>query len=118
MAEAAAGAAAVAPPAAVGSGKVGVASVGQFLTSAGPLKVREEADPFSLDVGVIEKGNIVKVLETSDLWVRVSYRGREDGWALTANKRGPVLLPAEGGPAAASRAFDAQEAAFAAAATA
>lgn len=28
-----------------------------------PLKIREEADPFSLDVGVMEKGGIVKVLE-------------------------------------------------------
>lgn len=52
------------------------------------------------------------------MWVRVSYRGREDGWVLTANKRGPILLPAEGGPAAAAKAFDVQEAAFAAAAAA
>lgn len=52
------------------------------------------------------------------MWVRVSYRGRDDGWVLTANKRGPILLPAEGGDAAASREFDAQEAAFAAAAAA
>lgn len=52
------------------------------------------------------------------MWVRVSYRGRDDGWVLTANKRGPMLLPAEGGPAAASREFDAQEAAFAAEAAA
>lgn len=50
------------------------------------------------------------------MWVRVSYRGREDGWVLTANKRGAILLPAEGGAAAAALAFDAQEAAFAAAA--
>ncbi|CAN0326445.1 unnamed protein product, partial [Ectocarpus fasciculatus] len=113
-ARSAAAAAAAAPPVAAGSsGKASAASVGQFLTSAGPLKVREEADPFSLDVGVMEKGHIVKVLETSDMWVRVSYRGREDGWVLTANKRGPILLPAEGGPAAASREFDAQEASFA-----
>ena len=50
------------------------------------------------------------------MWVRVSYRCREDGWVLTANKRGPMLLPVEGGPAAAAQAFDAQEAAFAEAA--
>lgn len=29
--------------------------------------------------------------KVSDLWVRVSYRGRDDGWVLTANKRGPTL---------------------------
>ena len=28
-----------------------------------PLKIREEADPFSLDLGVLQKGGIVKVLE-------------------------------------------------------
>lgn len=28
-----------------------------------PLKIREEADPYSLDVGVLEKGHLVKVLE-------------------------------------------------------
>ncbi|CAB1120609.1 unnamed protein product [Ectocarpus sp. CCAP 1310/34] len=115
----AAAAAAEAPPVAAGSsGKGNAASVGQFMTSAGPLKVREDADPFSLDVATMEKGHIVKVLETSDMWVRVSYRGREDGWVLTANKRGPILLPAEGDDAAASREFDAQEAAFAAEAAA
>ncbi|CAM9795118.1 unnamed protein product, partial [Ectocarpus sp. 4 AP-2014] len=108
---AAAAAAAAAPPVVAGSsGKGNAASVGQFLTSAGPLKVREEADPFSLDVATMEKGHIVKVLETSDMWVRVSYRGRDDGWVLTANKRGPILLPAEGDDATASREFDAQEA--------
>ncbi|CAN0520040.1 unnamed protein product, partial [Ectocarpus sp. 12 AP-2014] len=117
---AAAAAAAAAPPLVAGSsGREGnAASVGQFLTSAGPLKVREEADPFSFDVATMEKGHIVKVLETSDMWVRVSYRGRDDGWVLTANKRGPILLPAESGDAAASREFDAQEAAFAAEAAA
>lgn len=46
------------------------------------------------------------------MWVRVSYRGRENGWVLTANKRGPILLPAEGD---AAEAFDAQEASYAAA---
>eukprot|EP00903_Cladosiphon_okamuranus_P008211 g7904.t1 len=108
----------VAAAAAGGSGKANAASAGQFLTSAGPLKIREEADPFSLDIGVIKKGGIVKVLETCDMWVRVSYEGRENGWVLTANKRGPILLPAVGGgSAAASQAFDAQEAAFAAAET-
>lgn len=29
------------------------------------LKIREEADPFSMDVGVLRKGHIVKVLEVS-----------------------------------------------------
>ena len=28
-----------------------------------PLKVRDEADPFSMDLGVTEKGDLVKVLE-------------------------------------------------------
>lgn len=34
-----------------------------FSARCRPLKIREEADPFSLDMGVLEKGNIVKVLE-------------------------------------------------------
>ena len=45
--------------------------------------------------------------------MRVSYRGREDGWVLTANKRGPTLVPSEDQAAAVGE-FDAQEAAFAA----
>lgn len=55
--------------------------------------------------------------KTTDLWVRVSYRARDDGWVLTANKRGPTLVPAED-LAAAGAEFDAQEAAFASAAAA
>ena len=55
--------------------------------------------------------------QTSEKWVRVCYRGREDGWVLTSNKRGPTLVPSEDQAAAAGD-FDAQEAAFAAAATA
>lgn len=51
--------------------------------------------------------------QTSGQWVRVSYHGREDGWILTANKRGPMLAPAEGGPAAGAAAHAAQEANFA-----
>ena len=31
------------------------------------LKVREEADPFSMDIGVLRKGHIVKVLEVSEV---------------------------------------------------
>ena len=31
------------------------------------LKIREEADPFSMDIGVLRKGHIVKVLEVSEL---------------------------------------------------
>lgn len=34
-----------------------------FYFSVRPLKIREEADPFSLDMGVMEKGSIVRVLE-------------------------------------------------------
>ena len=45
------------------------------------------------------------------------YRGREDGWVLTENKRGPTLVPSEDQAAAAGD-FEAQEAAFAAAAAA
>lgn len=49
--------------------------------------------------------------------MRVSYRGREDGWILTSNKRGPTLAPAED-PTASAEKFDAQEAEFAQAAAA
>lgn len=31
-----------------------------------PLKLREEADPFSMDIGVVGKGDIVKVLEVRE----------------------------------------------------
>ncbi|CAN0204781.1 unnamed protein product, partial [Ectocarpus sp. 12 AP-2014] len=85
----------------------------EYMTALGFVKVREEADPFSMDLGSVKKGGIVKVLETSKLWVRVCYRGREDGWVLTANKRGPTLVPSEDQASAAGE-FDAQEAAFAA----
>ncbi|CAM9784463.1 unnamed protein product, partial [Laminaria digitata] len=88
-----------------------------FMTALGLLKIREEADPFSMDIGVLKKGDIIKVLETSASWVRVSYHGREDGWVLTANKRGPTLVHVEDANLAAEE-FDAQEAAFAAAAPA
>ncbi|CAM9327818.1 unnamed protein product, partial [Ectocarpus sp. 13 AM-2016] len=85
----------------------------EYMTALGFVKVREEADPFSMDLGSVKKGNIVKVMETFKLWVRVCYRGREDGWVLTANKRGPTLVPSEDQASAAGE-FDAQEAAFAA----
>lgn len=48
--------------------------------------------------------------------MRVSYRGREDGWVLSANKRGPTLSPTEGNDASSAAEFEAQEAAFAEAA--
>ncbi|CAN0442198.1 unnamed protein product, partial [Ectocarpus fasciculatus] len=73
----------------------GEAESSEYMTALGFVKVREEADPFSMDLGSVKKGDIVKVLETSKLWVRVCYRGREDGWVLTANKRGPTLVPSE-----------------------
>ncbi|CAM9784392.1 unnamed protein product, partial [Laminaria digitata] len=66
-----------------------------YMTAKGIVKIREEADPFSMDLGTLAKGGIVKVLEKSGLWVRMCYRGREDGWVLTANKRGPTLVPVE-----------------------
>ncbi|CAM9984199.1 unnamed protein product, partial [Sphacelaria rigidula] len=84
-----------------------------FMTAHGLLKLREEADPCSMDVGVLGRGDIVKVLETNGKWVRVAYRGREDGWTLTANKRGPTMSPTEGDVAAAALAFNEQEANFA-----
>ncbi|CAM9784253.1 unnamed protein product, partial [Laminaria digitata] len=46
------------------------------------------------------------------------YRGREDGWLLTANKRGPTAAPTEGGATAAAKEFDTQEASYAATAAA
>lgn len=36
------------------------------------LKLREEADPFSMDIGVVGPGDIVKVIEVSE---RVSCQG-------------------------------------------
>ncbi|CAM9215131.1 unnamed protein product, partial [Ectocarpus sp. 8 AP-2014] len=94
----------------------GAAVSSEYMTALGFVKVREEADPFSMDLGSVKKGDIVKVLETSKLWVRVCYRGREDGWVLTANKRGPTLVPSEDQDSAAGE-FDVQEAAFAAVAS-
>ncbi|CAM9746584.1 unnamed protein product, partial [Ectocarpus sp. 13 AM-2016] len=90
---------AAATPAGVEGSNVGPAAAEgvapEFLATSGPLKIRDEADPFSMELGVTEKGHIVRVLERSGLWARVSYRGREDGWMLTANKRGPILVPSE-----------------------
>ncbi|CAM9363606.1 unnamed protein product, partial [Sphacelaria rigidula] len=85
----------------------------RFMTALGLLKLREEADPFSMDIGVLRQGDIVKVLETNGKWVRVAYHGREDGWTLTANKRGPTMSPMEGDVAAAALAFTEQKANFA-----
>ncbi|CAN0353393.1 unnamed protein product, partial [Discosporangium mesarthrocarpum] len=90
------GAGAPAPPTmqeAGGVGEGGEVVAGCFMMAKGPLKIREEADPFSADIGALETGSLVKVAEVSGLWVRVAYHGREDGWVLTANKRGPMLVP-------------------------
>lgn len=38
------------------------------------LKIREEADPFSMDLGTLEKGHIVKVLEVRG-WALVNLFG-------------------------------------------
>ncbi|CAN0516471.1 unnamed protein product, partial [Ectocarpus sp. 12 AP-2014] len=51
-----AGAAAVA-----GGGAGDEAMSAEFLTALGFVKVREEADPFSMDLGSVKKGDIVKV---------------------------------------------------------
>ncbi|CAN0419227.1 unnamed protein product, partial [Ectocarpus sp. 13 AM-2016] len=34
----------------------------EYMTALGFVKVREEADPFSMDLGSVKKGDIVKVL--------------------------------------------------------
>lgn len=39
------------------------------------LKLREEADPFSMDVGVLGRGDIVKVLEVSVAFYVIGGRG-------------------------------------------
>ena len=76
---------------------------------------------FEADRGLAARGQLnhasCRPPQTSASWVRVSCHGREDGWVLTANKRGPTLVPAEDAVLAAEE-FDAQEAAFAAAAAA
>lgn len=56
--------------------------------------------------------------QRSGKWVRVSYHGRDDGWVLLANTRGPTLSPAEGDLLANSSLFDEQEVAFVEAAAA
>lgn len=48
--------------------------------------------------------------QASQSWVRVLYQGRSDGWVLTTNRRGPVLVPVEEDTADAAAGFDAQEA--------
>lgn len=53
--------------------------------------------------------------------MRVLYRGRDDGWVLTSNKRGPTMEPVAeegGGDDDIARAFEEQEASLAAAAAA
>ncbi|CAM9837788.1 unnamed protein product, partial [Choristocarpus tenellus] len=91
-----------------GVGSDGGVGVGSFMVAKGPLKIREEADSCSMDMGALETGSIVKVLESSDLWVRVAYHGKEFGWVLTANKRGPMLV-LESNPALAETAWGDQE---------
>lgn len=39
---------------------------GDVLGDARPLKIRDEADPFSLDIGVASKGDVVRVLEVRE----------------------------------------------------
>lgn len=36
-----------------------------------------------------------ELAQMSGLWARVSYRGKNDGWVLTANKRGAMLTAEE-----------------------
>ena len=42
------------------------------------IKLREEADPFSMDLGVLKSGEVVKVLE-----VRLARRGDNEGMLIT-----------------------------------
>lgn len=42
------------------------------------IKLREEADPFSMDLGVLKSGEVVKVLE-----VRLARRGGNEGMLIT-----------------------------------
>ncbi|CAN0480177.1 unnamed protein product, partial [Ectocarpus sp. 8 AP-2014] len=65
------------------------------MKALGVIKLREEADPFSMDLGLVQKEHVVKVLEMKGLWARVGYRGKTDGWVLTENKRGKMLTAAE-----------------------
>lgn len=37
--------------------------------------MREEADPFSMDLGVLGRGHIVKVMEVRDVFVAACGRG-------------------------------------------
>ncbi|CAN0510135.1 unnamed protein product, partial [Ectocarpus sp. 12 AP-2014] len=67
----------------------------EYMNALGVIKLREEADPFSMDLGMVQKGHVVKVLEMKDLWARVAYRGKTDSWVLTKNKRGKMLTAAE-----------------------
>ncbi|CAM9756604.1 unnamed protein product, partial [Laminaria digitata] len=114
---AASAAAASAIAAAAATAAPAAAAVGGYMRAAGMLKLREEADSLSLELGTVSAGELVKVEQSSGLWVRVFYRGKSEGWVLTANKRGPILSPAEAGPAAAQE-FQSQEAAAARAAAA
>lgn len=63
--EVAASAAAAKAPAAAAAVSAPAATVGGYMRAAGQLKVREEADSFSLEVGTVARGQLVKVEEVS-----------------------------------------------------
>lgn len=56
------------------------------------IKLREEADPFSMDLGILKSGEVVKVLEVS----AGARRGRGVGAGVTTRfderSAGPLLL--------------------------
>lgn len=47
------------------SASVPAAAIGGYMRAAGQLKLREEADSFSLEVGTVSRGQLVKVEEVS-----------------------------------------------------
>lgn len=48
------------------------------------MKIREEADPFSMDLGSVEKGGTVKVLEVSEVAPHISGRSLHSWRRYTA----------------------------------
>lgn len=47
------------------------------------------------DAGYVCVHVLAHSLQMNGLWARVAYRGKSDGWVLTANKRGAMLTPEE-----------------------
>lgn len=62
---AASAAASATAAAASAAASVPAAAIGGYMRAAGQLKLREEADSFSLEVGTVARGQLVKVEEVS-----------------------------------------------------